>query len=91
MVIDKSKRSLKAPSIIGGIILGIVNYGSIYFLIKTLDAANLQSSVIFPINNMGVVILTTFLSLLIFRESFSVKNKIGVAISIIAIAMISFA
>lgn len=91
MFLDKTKRSLKAPSIIGGIILGIVNYGSIYFLIKTLDAANLQSSVIFPINNMGVVILTTFLSLLIFKESFSPKNKIGVAISIIAIAMISFA
>ncbi len=91
MLIDKSKRSFKAPSIIGGAILGIVNYGSIYFLIKTFNVSNLESSVIFPINNMGVVIFTTFLSLLIFKESFSVKNKVGVALSIIAIALISFA
>lgn len=91
MLIDKSKRSLKAPSLIGGIVLGIINYGSIYFLIKTFDVANLESSVIFPINNMGVVILTTFLSLMLFKESFSIKNKIGVALSIIAIVLISFA
>lgn len=91
MLIDKSKRSLKAPSLIGGIVLGIINYGSIYFLIKTFDVANLESSVIFPINNMGVVILTTFLSLMLFKESFSTKNKIGVALSIIAIVLISFA
>ena len=91
MLIDKSKRNLKLPSIIAGVILGIVNYGSIYFLIRTLEGANLESSVIFPINNMGVVILTTFLSLLIFKESFSIKNKIGVALSIIAISIIAIA
>ena len=91
MLIDKSKRSFKAPSILGGLVLGIVNFGSISFLIQALEKSNLESSVVFPINNMGVVICTTILSFLIFKEQFSTKNKIGIALSVLAIAIITLA
>ena len=90
LLVDKSKRRFNTNTIFGGLLLGIINFGSIYFLIQTFDHSNLQSSVVFPINNMGVVILTAVTSLIVFREKFSILNKVGVLISLIAIALISF-
>ncbi len=87
---SKSKRKMNRNTLIGGLVLGVINYGSIYFLIQIFDHSTLESSVVFPINNMGVVILTALSSFLIFREQFSVLNKIGVVLSLIAIALISF-
>ncbi len=89
-VIRKGKGLNHLPTWLGGIALGLINYGSIYFLILTFNNSQLESSVVFPINNMGVVIFTTLLSYFLFQERFSVKNKLGVALSILAILMISF-
>jgi drug/metabolite transporter (DMT)-like permease len=76
-------------SLIGGILLGIINYGSIYFLIQALNHSSFESSIVFPINNMGVVILTSTASFLIFRERFSSRNKWGVLIALVSIACIA--
>lgn len=87
---SKSKRRINKNTLLGGLILGVINYGSIYFLIQIFDHSSLESSVVFPINNMGVVILTALSSFLIFRERFSMLNKVGVILSLLAIALISF-
>ncbi|MBD98272.1 MAG: hypothetical protein CMO34_00370 [Verrucomicrobia bacterium] len=83
-------RKISLREVFSGILLGIINFGSIYFLIETFNRFGLDSSVVFPINNVGVVVLTTAASLLIFKERFSVVNKIGVSISVMAILIISF-
>ena len=90
LLINKSPNRWKKENLIAGLILGIINFGSIYFLIETLKVDRFESSIIFPVNNMAVVLLTALLSLLIFKEEFSLRNKIGVAVSIIAISLISF-
>lgn len=84
----KSKVYLK--SIIYGVILGIVNYGSIYFLLKSLQLPNVESSVFFPLNNIGIVVSTSIFSFLIFKEKLSFKNVIGISLSVFAIILISF-
>ncbi len=89
LVLKGNKGGFKPETIIGGIILGIINYGSIYFLIQTFNASNLNSTEVFPINNMGVVILTSFSSYLIFKEKFSLINKVGIISSVLAILLIS--
>ncbi|MFT6165352.1 MAG: drug/metabolite transporter (DMT)-like permease [Vicingaceae bacterium] len=89
MAIDKSKRDFSVNTIIGGIVLGVVNYGSIFFLIQIFNTSKLESSVVFPINNMGVVLTTAIASLLIFKEQFSTKNKIGVLVSVVALLLIT--
>jgi len=89
MVIDKSKRDFSVNTIIGGVVLGVVNYGSIFFLIQIFNHSNLESSVVFPINNMGVVLTTAIASLLLFKEQFSTKNKIGILVSIVALLLIT--
>ena len=77
-------------NILGGIALGIPNYGSIYFLLRALDVRSLESSVIFPINNVGIVALSVIIGKLVFRERLTPMNKIGVFLAILAIIIITF-
>lgn len=85
------KEKLKLKNIIGGIALGIPNFGSIYFLLHTLNIKGIESSAIFPINNMGVVGLSAIFALVIFREKLSMKNTIGIILAIVAIGLIAYA
>jgi len=74
---------------VAGITLGIINYYSIYYLLKALDIKNMPSSIIFSINNVAIVALCTILGLFIFKEKLSCKNWIGIAIAIISILLIT--
>jgi drug/metabolite transporter (DMT)-like permease len=85
------QESIPLKAIAGGVLLGVHNYFSLLFLIKALNIPGWHSSVIFPINNMGVVALTAVCAYLLFREKLSKKNLIGIALALIAIAMIIFA
>jgi drug/metabolite transporter (DMT)-like permease len=75
-------------SIPSGIILGICNYASIYFLLKSLQIPKMESSVLFSLNNVGIVIASAFVSHYVFKNYLSKKNWIGVILSIIAIILI---
>lgn len=72
-----------------GIFLGIPNYFSMLFLVKTLSYFPTASATIFPINNIGIVALSTLVSVLFFKEKLNTKNIIGLTLSLIAIALIS--
>lgn len=91
VLFKKRSAFLQGKNLIGGFILGVINYGSIYFLIQALSLENWESSVVFPINNMGIVLLTTLSSILLFSEKLSRINKIGVFVSLLAILFISLA
>ena len=80
-----------AKNIVAGIILGVPNYYSIVFLIKALQNNNFESSVLFTVNNVGIVILSTLVGLFLFKEHFSLKNKIGVFLAIIGIIIVTIA
>ncbi|EAS18842.1 conserved hypothetical transmembrane protein [Flavobacteria bacterium BBFL7] len=84
------KRLLSWRSIIAGLALGIPNYFSIYFIIKTLKNG-MESSVVYPINHVGTVLFTSLLGILLFKEKLIPKNYIGIVVAIIAIVMIAFA
>lgn len=83
-------RNFNTASIIGGIALGLPNFCSIYFLIMALSKSGLQSSVLYPINNMGIVAMTAISGLLLFKEKFSLINVIGILAAVTAIALIAF-
>jgi drug/metabolite transporter (DMT)-like permease len=85
----QSKSPLKKKNVLAGIILGIPNFGTIYFLMMTLEHTQMKSSVFFPINNIGIVILSTVLSIWIFKEGLNRKNIIGIAVGVLSILLIS--
>jgi len=79
----------KLQNLIAGSLLGLVNFGSIYFLLETFRSAGLQSSVVFPINNVAVVLVTSGFSYLLFKERFSRMNQVGIFCAVMAVILIS--
>lgn len=77
-------------SVIAGIALGIPNYFSIYFLLRALDRPGLESTVVFPVVNTGIVLLSTLLAFFLFAERPSRINMGGVALAVISIILMSF-
>lgn len=74
---------------IAGVILGIINYNSIIYLLKALNHKTMGSAEIFTINNVAIVMLTTLVGLLLFKEKLTLKNWIGISIAIISILLIT--
>lgn len=79
------RESFQLRSIPGGILLGIPNFFSIYFVMKAIESDILQSSVLYPVVNLGVVLLTTVFGILFFKERLSGLNWLGLVLSIISI------
>ncbi len=69
----------------GGIALGIPNYFSLYFLLKSLDSPSLDSAVVFTVNNVAIVLLSTLLGVLAFRERLNVWNYLGIFLAAVSI------
>lgn len=82
---------LETKSIIAGFALGVPNYFSIHFLLNALNLPNLESTVVFPINNTGIVLLSTLLAILLFHEKLSKLNWAGVALAVASISLIAIA
>lgn len=76
-------------SILGGIVLGIPNYFSLFYLIKMLDHPTYTSATIFTIHNVSIVVFTTLMGVIFMKESLSKKNLFGLALAILAIIIVS--
>jgi len=85
----KGKFKFEFKNIIAGICLGIPNYFSIYFLVKTLRSDILDSSGLFTINNVAIVTLSTLAGIILFREKLLPKNWLGIILAITSIILIA--
>ena len=83
-------RFLKWKSVVAGVLLGVPNYFSIYFIIKALKT-DMESSVVFPINHVGTVLFAALLGFLIFKERLLPQNYWGILLAVVAIVCIAFA
>lgn len=77
------------PTVIGGMLLGLVNFGSIFFLVRTFDAELLDRSALIPVNNLGVVLVTALASLLLFSERLTRIKSLGLFVSVVAILLLA--
>ncbi len=77
-------------NIIAGVVLGVPNFFSIYCLIRLLHSDFLQSSAAIPVNNIGIVLLSTLVGILFFKERSGPQRIVGVVLSLIAILLIAF-
>lgn len=89
------RRLLRSGTLLWGTLLGLGNYGSIWFLIlalnsKTEENLPLDGSAVFGINNIGIVGLSVMLGLVVFREKLTWINWMGVIFSFIAIYILSY-
>ena len=86
-----TKKRFQLKNIPFGILLGVVNYGSMYFLLLALRVENTESSTIFTINNIAILALSTLVGLILFKENISKKNWIGIILAFIAILLVTLA
>jgi drug/metabolite transporter (DMT)-like permease len=87
IIFEKEKIRLK--NIFGGLILGIVNYGSIFFLIKSFATNLFQKSAIIPLNNISIVIVSALFGWIIFKEKLSAKNLLGIFLCLVSIILLA--
>ena len=87
----KNQFKFHFKNVIGGVILGVVNYYSIYYLLKALQFEGFESSTLFTINNVAIVMLSTLLGLVLFKERIIKINWIGISLAIISIIMVTLA
>ena len=85
----KDQQKIYGKSILAGIILGVPNYFSMFYLIKALQNKNLESATIFTLINIGVILLTTLFSILFFKEKLKHQNYIGILLAIIAVFLVT--
>lgn len=74
-------------SIIGGIILGLLNLGSTYYFFESL--AIFSNTVFFPVFNVSIVSLSAFSGRLLFGEKLSSRKLAGIAFAILSIILIA--
>lgn len=73
---------------IGGTVLGAVNYGSLYFVVKALAASGMPSSSVFPLMNIGVILFGSLASAVLFKERPGRVHIAGIALSVVALVLI---
>ncbi len=86
----RGKQIFKFKNLVAGILIGIPNYFSIWCLVRYLKNSPWPSSASIPVNNMGIVLFSTIVAGLVFKEKLSKLNWIGILLSVIAIYLIAF-
>lgn len=85
----KQPKKLPLKAVIAGSILGIVNYFSIYYLLKALNHESLESSTLFTVNNVAIVMVSTLLGLIVFKETISKTNWFGIVLAVVSIVLVT--
>ena len=86
----KHRRSVimnPVQAVVWGVILGIVNLGSVVFFLRAI--AELSGTIVFPVNSVSLVLGGAVLGVLIWSEKLSRLNVAGLVIAAVAVAMIS--
>lgn len=89
-LVAAKKIRVQLKAMLAGLLIGIPNYFSIWCLMKVLKIHPGNSSAIFPVNNLGIVLLSAILAWIVFKEKLSLINRAGIALSIISILVIAF-
>jgi uncharacterized membrane protein len=73
---------------IGGIILGVINFGSLYLLLEAFDKLHLDRSAIMPITNLGIVLVSSLMAIYAFKEKLSTINWLGLLLGALSIGLL---
>jgi drug/metabolite transporter (DMT)-like permease len=76
-------------SVLGGVALGLANFGNILFYLRGHRALPQHPALVFASMNIGVVALGALVGVLLFRERLSRLNLGGVLLALLAIVLIA--
>lgn len=70
-----------------GTLLGVINYGSLEFLLRALEV--LPGTVVFPINNIAIVVLAAGLGVAFWNERLSRGNVAGLGLALLGLLLLN--
>ena len=86
----QGKETIQTKSLLGAVTLGIPNFLSFYLLLLALTAFGGNGAFVYPLYNIGVILVAALLAALLFKEQLSSANKIGLVMAVVAIVLISW-
>ncbi|WP_159466907.1 EamA family transporter [Dyadobacter sp. 3J3] len=81
---------LELRSVIGGLILGVPNFLSLYFLLLALGSFGNSAAFVFPIYNILSMLVSSFAAWILYKEKLNNLNRLGLALAVVAIILISY-
>ncbi|MCH2235243.1 MAG: EamA family transporter [Crocinitomicaceae bacterium] len=84
------KSTIQLKALPWGVSLGILNFCTLYFFFSALESQFLDSSQIYPIFNMAIILIAAIAGFIWFKEKLSLTNWIGIGIAIISILLLGF-
>jgi drug/metabolite transporter (DMT)-like permease len=86
--LQQKKARFALKNVLGGIVLGIPNYFSIYLLIKSYEDTGWTDSTVLAIINVSIVCIAALTGFLIFKEKLNLTKVLGIVASLLAILML---
>lgn len=79
---------LQLKTVVAGVVLGVPNFFSIFYLVRLFNVDVLESSAIIPVNNIAILLLSTMVAILFFKEEFTKYRVVGILLSALSILLI---
>jgi drug/metabolite transporter (DMT)-like permease len=86
----QGKETIQGRNLLAAVTLGVPNFLSFYTLLLALSAFGSNGAFVYPLYNIGVILLAASGAALFFREKLSNANKIGLVLAVVAIGLISW-
>lgn len=85
----RGKSGFGGRDLLAGLLLGINNYGAIYFMLRAIGQEGWESSVVFPTISVSVVVSSFAAGYAIFHETISRTRLAALGVGILAILLIN--
>lgn len=76
--------------LIGGIVLGVPNYFSIYFIVKGLANFDNNGAFFYPLLNISIILGSSIMAVIFYKEKLLPLNRLGLVLSVLAIFLLSY-
>lgn len=87
LIVDRGR--IVRGSYLAGFILGLLNLGTVHFIMKALAISNLDSTWVYALNSFGIVLMSMVVALVVFKESISKTGYAGIAVAVLSIFSLS--
>lgn len=86
----QGKETIQTRSFIAAFTLGVPNFLSFYTLLLALSRFGGNGAFVYPLYNIGVILVAALTAALFFQEQLTTANKIGLGLAVLAIGLISW-
>ena len=86
----QGRERIEARSFLAAVTLGVPNFLSFYTLLLALSAYGGNGAFVYPIYNIGVILVSALVAAVFFREPLLPLNRLGLALAVLAIGLISW-